>query len=201
MLKKAAAAVLAVVAACVLLLAPVVFVVLALGRAPLAAAAAAYDGTAACSAVARAGLPSPTHPIPDALRNGTPCAVMGAIVAEKDTLSGGPTGPTHFALGLRSDSGNESVVTLEGGKAQEFWNAIQGGDRVLIQTQSGLVMLVGDGTRTVPTGSNPDVHARSNALGLRLSGSMCALEFIAIGIFVALRRRGATAPDELRTDI
>jgi hypothetical protein len=200
-MKKAAVVALAVVAVCVLLLAPVVFVVLVLDHAPLAAAAAEYEGDATCAATARAAVQSPTHPIPDALRNGTPCAITGAIVAEKDTLSGGATGAAHYALGLRSDSGNDSVVTLDGGKAQEFWNEVQGGDRVLIQTLRGQVTLVGDGYRTVPTGSTPAVQSQSNALGLWLAGSMCALEFIALGIFVALRRRGATAPEEPRTDI
>jgi hypothetical protein len=201
MMKKAAVVALAVVAACVLLVAPVVFVGLALGRAPLAAEAAAYEGNATCSASASAGLPSPTHPIPDALVSGTPCAVTGAIVAEKDTLSSGSIGTTHYALGLRSDSGDESVVTLEGAKAQELWNSVHGGDRVLIQTLHGQVTLVGDGTRTVPTDSSPAFLARSNALGLWIAGSMCVLEIIALGIFAALRRRGATAPEALHTDI
>lgn len=200
-MKRAAVVALTVVAACVLLIAPVVFVVLALGRPPLAAAAVAYEGSAACSATVRTGLPSPTHPIPDSLRNGSPCAVTGAIVAEKDTVSGGATGPTHFALGLRTDAGIAAVVTLEGDNAQDLWNAVQAGDRVLIQTLHGRVTLVGNGIRTVPTDSNPETSAQSNALGLWIAGTLCGLELIASGIFVALRRSGAIAPEETQRDI
>ncbi len=196
MIRKAVVVVLAVLAACVLLLAPVVFVALALARAPLAAAAAAYEGNATCVATARAAVQSPANPIPDALRNGTPCAISGAIVAEKDTLSSGSIGTTHYALGLRSDSGNDSVVTLDGGKAQELWDGIQGGDRVLIQTLRGQVTLVGDGYRTVPTDSNPSVQSQGNALGLMIAGGMCMLELVAFGIFIALRRRGTPAPKD-----
>jgi hypothetical protein len=194
MLKKAGIIALIVVASCVFLIAPVSLIVLALAHPQLAAASGAYESNPTCSGPARAGLPSPTRPIPDSMRNGVPCAVAGAIVGEKDTVSGGSIGATHYALGLRSDSGAASVITLEGGNAADLWNAIQPGDRVLIQTMRGQTTLVGDGTRTVLTDENPAAIARSNALGMEIAGSMCVLELIAVGIFVALRRRSLVVP-------
>jgi hypothetical protein len=189
LLKKIAIVVLVVAVGCVLLIAPVAFFSFALARPPLAAAAGAYESDGACSGPERSGLPPPTRPIPDAMRNGEPCAVTGAIVAEKDTVSGGSIGATHYALGLRSDSGIGSVVTLDGDNAADLWNAVQSGDRVVIQTMHGQVTLVGNGIRTVRTESNPTAVARSNALGLWIAGSMCVLELLAVGLFVALRRR------------
>src|ERR1700681_249723 len=154
MFKKIGIVALAIVASAIALIAPVAFVGLAVARPPLAAAAATYDANATCSGRARTGFPPPTQPIPDSARNGVPCAISGAIVVEKDTLSRGSTGATHYALGLRSESGAESLVTLEGDNAANLWNAIQAGDRVLIQTMRGQVTLVGDGTRTVRTDQN-----------------------------------------------
>jgi hypothetical protein len=194
MLKKLAIVVLAVIAAGLLLIAPVALCSFALTRPPLAASAGAYEGNENCAGPARAGLPQPTHPIPDAMRDSQPCAVTGAIVAEKDTLSGGTIGATHYVLGLRSDSGNDFVVTLDGDNAANLWNAIQSGDRVLIQTMRGQVILVGDGTHTVPTDSNPTTAAQSNAVGLEIAGIMCVLEIFAGSIFVVSRRRSAAAP-------
>jgi hypothetical protein len=201
MFKKVAIVAMSVVAVCILLIAPLAFVDLALARPPVAAAAGAYEGNATCSGAARAGLPPPTRPIPDSMRNGAPCAVSGAIVLEKDTFSGGSIGATHYALGLRSDSGNASVVTLEGDNAVDLWNAIQSGDRVVIQTLRSQITLVGDGTRTVRTESNPTALARSSALGLWIAGCMCVLEILAVGIFVALRRRSANPTGDLPRDI
>ena len=180
---------LTVVAGCVLLIAPVALIVLARAHPQLSSAAGAYEANSMCSGPARTGLPPPTRPIPDSMRSGVPCAVAGAIVAEKDTVSGGSIGATHYALGIRSDSGVASVVTLEGGNAADLWNAIQPGDRVLIQTMRGEITLVGDGSRTVLSDANPAAVARSNTLGMEIAGSMCVLELIAGGIFVALRRR------------
>jgi hypothetical protein len=194
MLKKIAVALLTALGVCLLLIAPVMVVVLALARPPLAAAAAAYEANAICSSAARGGLPPPARPIPDPLRNGAPCAVGGAIVAEKDTLSGGTIGATHFALGLRLDSGIESVVTLDDRSAADLWNAIQPGDRVLVQIMRSQITLVGDGVRTVRTQTNPLAAAGSNALGLWIAGILCVLECIAVGIIVAVRR-GANATE------
>jgi hypothetical protein len=201
MLKKIAVGVLTVLGAGILLIAPVALAVLAMARPPLAAAAALYETDATCSSAARAGLPQPTKPIPDSLRNGEPCAVSGAIVAEKDSLSGGSIGATHFVLGLRSDAGIGSVVTLDGNNAADLWNAIQPGDRVLVQTMRGQVTLVGDGTRTVRTQANPTAAAASNALGLWIALILCVLEGIAVGIIVALRRRSANPTEESQRDI
>jgi hypothetical protein len=201
MIKKAAIVVLLVVAAVVLLIAPVALCSFALARPPLAASAAAYERNAACAGPAQAGLPQPTHPIPDSMRDSQPCAVTGAIVAEKDTLSGGTLGATHYVLGLRSDLGDDFVVTLDGDNAANLWNAIQSGDRVLIQTMLGHVTLVGDGTRTVRTDSNPATAAQTNAVGLEIAGTMCVLEIFAGGIFVALRRRGPVSAEDAQRDI
>jgi hypothetical protein len=173
----------------IMLIAPVMVVKLALARPPLAAAAHAYDADAACTSQAERGLPSPARPIPDALRRGAPCSLDGAMVTDKDTISTGPAGVTRYAFGLRSDSGAESVATLAGGRAAELWNATQAGDRVVVQTVAGRVALVGDGSRTVPTDANPESAAGDNKFALWITGVLCALEMLALAIFITVRRR------------
>jgi len=180
---------LAVAVTAVMLIAPVMFVELAIARPPLAAAARGYDADAACSTQATRGLPSPTQPIPDALRRGVPCALDGAMVTEKDTVSAGPAGVTRYAFGLRSDDGAEYIATLAGDRAAELFDATQSGDRVVVQTVRGKVALVGDGSRTVPTDANPASAARNNALALWTTGGLSALEMFALAIFFTMRRR------------
>lgn len=182
---------LAVAVTAVMLVAPVMFVELAIARPPLAAAARAYDVDAGCASQTTRGLPSPTRPIPNALRRGVPCALDGAMVTEKDTVSAGPAGITRYAFGLRSDDGAEYIATLAGDRAVELFNATQSGDRVVVQTLRGRVALVGDGSRTVATDANPDTPARNNAVALWTTGVLCALEVLALAIFIAVRRRRA----------
>jgi hypothetical protein len=193
MSRKITLAAFAVAATAIMLIAPIMFVDLALARPPLAAAAGVYETNASCSGPAMRGLPPPTRPIPDSMRNGAPCAVSGAMVTEKDTLSEGTAGNTHYVLGLRSDTGDEFVVRLEGENASNLWTSTQGGDRVLIQTVNGGVALVGDGTRTVRTEANPAAAAGQNELALWITGAMCVLELLAVAILVAFRRRAASA--------
>ena len=175
--------------AAVMLIAPVMAVRLALARPPLAAAARDYDADAACAGAAARGLPSPARPIPDALHRGAPCALDGAMVTEKDTVSTGPAGVTRFVFGLRTDGGAESIATLAGNLAADLWNSKQPGDRVVVQTVAGRVALVGDGSRTVPTDDNPESAARDNAFALWITGVLCALEVLALAIVSTQRKR------------
>ena len=143
---------------------------------------------------AERGLPRPAQPVPDSMRNGTPCAVAGAMVTEKDTLSQGVGGLTRYVLGLRTDAGAEFLPTLDGASAAAFWNSVQAGDRVLVQTFHGHAALVGDGTLTVTTDENPSAAARTNATDLWVAGGLSALELIAVGMFAIWRRRSAASP-------
>lgn len=181
-------------AVAILLIAPVMFFNFAAARPRLAAASAAYGANAACTDPAARGLPRPAQPLSDAMRIGTPCAVAGAMVTEKDTLSQGVAGLTRYVVGLRTDAGAEYLPTLDGASAAAFWNSVQAGDRVLIQTFHGHAALVGDGTLTVPTDSNPSAAARTNATDLWVAGSMSALELIAVGMLAIWRRRSAASP-------
>lgn len=176
----------------ILLVAPVWFVELVAARQSLAVAAREYDANTSCTGPAARGLPLPTRPIPDAARTSVPCAITGAMVTEKDTTSQGLSGAPHYALGLRSDAGVESIAKLEDYDAPKLWNAVQTGDRVLIQTLHGGVALVGDGTRTVRTVANPRSAARDNATGIWIAGALCVLELTVVGFFLALGRRGAS---------
>ncbi|HEY5093929.1 MAG TPA: hypothetical protein VII69_02300 [Candidatus Eremiobacteraceae bacterium] len=184
---------LGVAVAAALLIAPVTFFVFALARPPLAAAATAYVSSAGCSGTAAHGLPQPLRPIPDPLRNGAPCAVAGAMVTEKDTISQGVAGLTRYVLGLRTDAGAEYLATLDGDAAAALWNSAQAGDRVLIQTFRGRAVLVGDGTRTVPTDANPSSAAQNSAVDLWISSGLSALELLAVGMFAIWRRRSAAS--------
>jgi hypothetical protein len=192
MSKRIAVVAIVVAATALMLIAPVLLFNLAMARPPLAAAANAYETNAPCAGPAAHGLPPPTRPLTQAARNGVPCAISGAMVTEKDTLTRG-TGQTHYALGLRSDAGAEYLATLDGDSAADLWNSTQAGNRVLIQTFRGQVALVGDGTRTVGTVSNPSSAARSNWLSMLVAGGMCVLELLAAGLLVALRKRAAMA--------
>src|SRR5476651_2012612 len=129
--------VLLLAATVVLLIAPVMFFDFASARPELAAAAAAYSSNASCTEPAARGLPRPAQPIPDSMRNGKPCAVAGAMVTEKDTLSQGVGGLTRYVIGLRTDAGGEYLPTLGGADAAALWNSVQAGDRVLVQTYQG----------------------------------------------------------------
>jgi hypothetical protein len=179
-------------AAIVMLIAPVMLVSLALAHPSLTRAAASYTADKICSSPAVHGLPPPTRPIPVAMRNATPCAIRGAMVTEKDTISQGLASVTRYALGLRSDAGAESVATLDDGDAQSLWSSTQPGDRVVLQTLNGRVDLVGDGTRTVRTDSNPLAVAQANALGMWIAGGICALELVAVGLFISWRRTASS---------
>jgi hypothetical protein len=181
--------VLAVAVTAIMLIAPVMAVELALARPPLAAAAHTYDADAACSGQAKRGLPSPARPVPDALRRGALCAIDGAMVTEKDTVSTGPVGITRYILGLRTDGGAGSVATLAGGRAAELWNATQAGGRVSVQTAGGRVALVVDGSRSFPTDSNAESVAHYNALSLWITVVLSTLELLTLAIVIALRRR------------
>jgi hypothetical protein len=192
MFRKLALGVFVVAVAALLLIPPGVLVMLMLASPPLAAAAEAYHASAICSDPVEHGLPSPKRPIPNSLRDKSPCAVTGAIVAEKDALSQG-LGPAHYALGLRSDAGVEYRATLEGDAAAGVWNSVQNGDRVLIQTYRGRVALVGDGAETVRTASNPFSAAQSNRLGVNIAGGMVGFEILALALFAAWRRRAAAS--------
>ncbi|HKW45555.1 MAG TPA: hypothetical protein VJN22_07845 [Candidatus Eremiobacteraceae bacterium] len=180
------------VVAIVMLIAPAVLVTLVLARPPLARAAATYGTHPDCANPAALGLPQPARPIPLTMRNGQPCAITGAMVSEKDTVSQGIASVTHYALGLRTDAGAEFVATLDGADAESLWSSTQPGDRVAIQTFDGRVALVGDGARTVRTSSNPESAARSNALGLWIAGVICALEVLSVWIIIAWRRTIST---------
>ncbi len=179
----------AVAVTAIMLIAPVMFVELTLVRPPLAAAAHAYDADP-CTGLVEQSHPFPVRPNPGGLHHHTtPCAVVGAMVTEKDTISTGPAGITRYALGVRTDGGAEFSATLAGDRAVDLFNAMQPGDRVVVQTLRGQVVLVGDGTRTVPTDTNPDTPARNNAVALWITGVLCVLEVLALAIFAALRRR------------
>jgi hypothetical protein len=181
---------LVIAVAAVMLIAPVMAVKLALARPPLAAAARVYDNDL-CTHLAMHWLPPSARP--DSIRlhhRTTPCPVDFAMVAEKDTISTGPAGITRYAFGLRTDEGTDYIVTLAGDRAAELFNATQTGDRVSLQILRGQVVLVSDGSRTVPTDANPDSLARDNELGLWITGMLCVLEVLALAIFAALRRRG-----------
>lgn len=193
MFRNALLVALAVAGAAVLLIAPVTFLVFASARPPVAAAAAAYRSNASCSGPAAHGLPQPARPIPDPLRNGEPCAVSGAMVTEKDTLSQGVAGVTRYVLGLRTDAGAEYLSTLDGGAAAALWNSAQAGDRVLIQTSHGRATLIGDGTRTVPTDANPSAAAEDSALDMWISGGLTALELLGAGLFAIWRKRSSAS--------
>ena len=193
MSRNPAVVALVIVVAAVFLIAPVMLFRLAMDRQRSAAAANAYESAATCSGPSTRGLPPPAQPLSNSVRDGVPCAMSGAIVTEKDTLSQG-IGLTRYALGLRSDAGKEYLATLDDVAAADLWNSIHAGDRVIVQTYAGRVALVGDGARTVRTDSNPSSVARHDRIGIWVTGGMFALEVFAIGMVAAWRRRAAAAP-------
>ena len=114
------------------------------------------------------------------------------MIVEKDTVSQGAARATHYALGLRTDEGATFDATLASTEAEDLWNRVQAGDRVIVQTYSGQPALVGDGTRTVQTEQNPVWQAANNGLAVAASGGVFAVEVVAAAILALWWRRSRT---------